>query len=215
MIKINDKRFPFVMVGLAAMVSCLLYLVACGGTVTERVEVQVEVKNPYAVDFEKYDKILYREISLEWPAKDFHPREQLDEFFLEDLPKTIEKKIEPWNQPPDSNEGMPPNSVLVTGKLTLEIKERSKIKEVKDETGKPKNVFTAVQHWDLTMSVVMKETGTGKKIFKQEFAEKLSNVDTSDTTTKFNFETIFFKITNRLVLKLRKTKEMQRRFLLH
>ena len=182
----------------------------------DRIEVRIEVENPHAIDFEKYDKILYKDLILEWPAKDFTPEEQLRSFFLDELAKNIDKNIEPWtgnNSDPEA--GIPAGALLITGKLTLEIKERSKIKEKKDETGKTKNVFVGIQHWSMTMALVMKAADTGKDIFKQDFTEKLSDVDTSDTTTKFNFEKIFFKMTNRLVMKVKRTKRMQRRYLLH
>ena len=65
------------------------------------------------------------------------------------------------------------------------------------------------------MAVVMKDTGAGKDIFKQDFTEKLSDVDSSETTTKFNFEKIFFNMTNRLVMRVKKTKKLERRYLLH
>jgi hypothetical protein len=184
---------------------------------SDRIEVRIEVENPHAIDFEKYDKILYKDLTLEWPAKDFSPEEQLKSFFLEELAKNIDKNIEPWagnNSEPEAE--IPAGALLITGKLTLEIKERSKIKEQKDEeTGKTKNVFVGIQHWSMTMALVMKDADTGKDIFKQDFTEKLSDVDTSETTTKFNFEKIFFTMTNRLVMRVKKTKRMQRRYLLH
>jgi hypothetical protein len=182
----------------------------------DRIEVQLEVENPHAIDFAKYNKILYQDLTLEWPAKDFSPEEQLKSFFLDELAKNIDKNIEPWvGNTSDPEAGIPANALLITGKLTLEIKERSKIKEQKDETGKVKNVFVGIQHWSMTMALVMKAGSTGKDIFKQDFTEKLSDVDSSETTTKFNFEQIFFKMTNRLIMKIQKTKRMQRRYLLH
>lgn len=182
----------------------------------DRIEVQIEVENPYAIDFEKYDKVLYQDLTLDWPAKDFNPQKELRSFFLDELPKNIDKNIEPWpGSTADAETPMPANALLITGKLSLEIKERSKIKEQKDETGKVKNVFVGIQHWSMTMTVVMKDTSTGKDIFNQDFTEKLSDVNSSETTTKFNFEQIFFKMTNRLIMRVKKTKRLQRRYLLH
>jgi hypothetical protein len=210
--KIRSKPSVWIPFGFAVVVLVLVATAACTSG-ANRLEVRIEVKNPHAIDFEKYDKVLFQKLTMEWPAKDFTPEELIDEFFLVDLSKTIDKKVDPWKET-SPEEPLPPNSLLITGKLKLEIKERSKIKEVKDESGKAKNVFTNVQHWDMTMAVVIKDANTGSEIFKQDFTEKLPNVDTSETSTKFNFETIFYKLTTRFVMKIKKTKQMQRRYLL-
>ncbi len=213
--KTKSKRFIIVSVGFMLVFISLFSTASCTRG-TNRIEVRIEVENPHAINFDKYGKILYKDLTLEWPAKDFSPEEQLRSFFLDELAKNIDKNIESWaGNTPDPETGVPANALLITGKLTLEIKERSKIKEQKDETGKVKNVFVGIQHWSMTMALVMKDGSTGKDIFKQDFTEKLSDVDSSETTTKFNFEKIFFKMTNRLIMKVKKTKKMQRRYLLH
>jgi hypothetical protein len=213
--KTKSKRLIIVSFGFMLVFFYLFSASACTKG-SDRIEVQIEVENPHAIDFEKYDKILYQDLVLDWSAKDFSPEEQLRSFFLDELAKNIDKNIEPWTgNTADAETPLPANALLITGKLSLEIKERSKIKEQKDETGKGKNVFVAIQHWSMTMAVVMKDTSTGKDIFKQDFTEKLSDVDSSETTTKFNFEKIFFNMTNRLVMTVKKTKRLQRRYLLH
>ena len=213
--KTKSKRLIIVSVGFLLVFFYLFSTTSCTRG-ANRLEVRIEVENPHAIDFEKYDKIFYKDLTLEWPAKDYSPGEELRGFFLDELAKNIDKNIEPWAGNESGPEaGIPAGALLITGKLALEIKERSKIKEQKDETGKVKNVFVGIQHWSMTMAVVMKDGTTGKDIFKQDFTEKLSDVDSSETTTKFNFEKIFFKMTNRLIMKVQKTKRMQRRYLLH
>jgi len=213
--KTKSKRLIIVGFGFILVFFYLFAAAACTRG-ANRMEVQIEVENPHAIDFEKYDKILYQDLALDWPAKDYTPEEQLRTFFLDELAKNIDKHIEPWTgNTADAEAGLPANALLITGKLSLEIKERSKIKEQKDETGKVKNVFVGIQHWSMTMAVVMKEGSTGKDIFKQDFTEKLSDVDSSETTTKFNFEKIFFNMTNRLVTRVKKSKTLQRRYLLY
>jgi hypothetical protein len=213
--KTKSKRLIIVSVGFLLVFFYLFSSASCTKG-SNRIEVRIEVENPHAIDFEKYDKIFYKDLDLEWPAKDYTPEEQLRDFFLEELAKNIDKNIEPWaGNPSDPEVDIPARALLISGKLALEIKERSKIKEQKDETGKVKNVFVGIQHWSMTMAVVMKDGTTGKDIFKQDFIEKLSDVDSSETTTKFNFEKIFFKMTNRLIMKVQKTKRTQRRYLLH
>jgi hypothetical protein len=211
----KSKRLLIAGFGFMLVLFYLFSAVSCRGGVGN-MEVQFEVENPHAIDFEKYDKIFYQDLTLEWPAQDFSPGEQLKNFFLDELAKNIGKNIESWSgSTSEPGTGILAGALLITGKLTLEIKERSKIKEQKDETGKVKNVFVGIQHWSMTMDLAMKDGSTGKDIFKQEFTEKLSDVDSSETTTKFNFEKIFFNMTNRLVMRVKKTKTMQRRYLLH
>jgi hypothetical protein len=212
--KISIKRIRWVSAGLMTAVFFMMALVSCSSA-TNRVEVRIEVNNPTAVDFDKYDNIFYKDVALEWTPKDFSPREEVTDFFLKELPKIIEKDIKPLGAENSGAEAdMPANSLLITGKLSLDIKERSKIKEVKDETGNTKNVFAAIQHWDMVLFIEFKESRSGKTIFKEEYREKLSDVDTSDTTTQFNFESLFFKQTNRFLMKIKRTKKMQRRYLL-
>jgi len=213
--KTKSKRLIIAGFGFMLVFFYLFAAAACTRG-ANRIEVQIEVENPHAIDFEKYDKILYQDLALDWPAKDYTPEEQIRSFFLDELAKNIDKHIESWTgNTADAEAGLPANALLITGKLSLEIKERSKIKEQKDETGKVKNVFVGIQHWSMTMAVVMKESSTGKDIFKQDFTEKLSDVDSSETTTKFNFEKIFFNMTNRLVTRVKKSKTLQRRYLLY
>ena len=203
--KIKVKRL--IIIGFSFMlVFFYLFSTASCTRASDRMEVRIEIENPHAIDFEKYDKILYKDLALEWSAKDFTPEEQLRSFFLDELARNIDKNIESWDDnSSDPEAGIPADALLITGKLTLEIKERSKIKEKKDETGKTKNIFVGIQHWSMTMAVVMKDGSTGKDIFKQDFTEKLSDVDSSETTTKYNFEKIFFRMTNRLMMKVKKT----------
>jgi hypothetical protein len=213
--EIKSKRPRWLNLGFMAVVFLMMAAVSCSSVSNNRVEVRIEVNNPTAVDFAKYDKIFYKDVALEWTPEDFSPVQELKDFFLKELPKIIEKDIEPWEgQGPGAEAEMPANALLITGKLSLDIKQRSKIKEVKDETGKSKNVFAAIQHWDMTLSLEMKDSHSGSNIFTGEYREKLADVDTSDTTTKFNFETLFFKLTNRFLMKIKKTKKMQRRYLL-
>lgn len=209
--KIKKQRRIIASIGFVLVCFYLLAVVACTKG-ANRIEVRIEVENPHAIDFDRYDNVFYKDLELEWPAKDFSPGEDLNDFFLRELSTIIDKKIEPIS---GAESGIPADSLLITGKLALEIKERSKIKEVKDETGKPKNTFVNIQHWSMTMAIEMKDGDAGKDIFKQEYTEKLSDVDSSETTTKYNFEKIFFKMTNRFVMRVKKTKRMQRRYLLH
>ena len=182
-----------------------------------RVEVKISLKDPGVIDFEKYDKILYKDLTLEAMPKDYSPEEELKIFFLDELPKEIGRKIKHWTPGKENGKGeMPPGSLLITGTLKLDVKERSKIKEVKNNDGKKgkKKAFVTVQHWKMTLTAVLKNTTTGQELFKEDFTARVSDAEVGPDSSKFNFENLFFKIANRLVKKLTSTKKEQRRYLL-
>lgn len=187
---------------------------SCSSGGSNRLEVRIEIKNPTAIDFDKYEHIVYKDLELDWPAEDFNPDESLKTFFVDELGKIIDKDIQYRNEGNSDGENSADNTLFITGKFSLEVKERKKIKEVEDEKGTKKNVFVAIQHWEMIMDLKMKDNTTGDYIFQEKFTEKLNDVDTSESSTKFNFENLFFKMTNRLLFKIKKTKKLQRRFLL-
>jgi len=205
---------------MALCVLTVVYLASCARGGVNRVEVRIEVQDPFAVDFDKYDKIVYKGLTIETNLKNYNPDNELKEFFLQDLPKALNKTVEPWDEEKSKEQGeMSPGvkTVVLTGTLKLDVKERSKIEEVEDKAaevpGKKKRAFVAVQHWDLKLTVILKDAADGAEVFNEEFNEKLANVDPENA--KFNFEKVFFQITNRLVKKLTKSTRVQRRYLLH
>ena len=86
--KTKGKRLIIVGVGFMLVFFYLFSTASCTRG-SDRMEVRIEVENPHAIDFEKYDKILYKDLALEWPAKDFTPEEQLRSFFLDELARNI------------------------------------------------------------------------------------------------------------------------------
>lgn len=212
---------PGLLVVMVLMVLGLLAGVTGCKSGMNRTEVVIEINNPSAVEFNKYDKVYYQDLSLESMPGGFNPEKELRIFFLEELSSIIEKKIERWDK--GNSEPMPARSVLITGKLKLDVKERSRIQDVDNgeegalkgrdgSGGKKKRVFVSVQHWDMTFSLVIRDVDAGKEVFKDEYTAKLTNA--VPDSTKYNFEDLFFKVSNRLVNKLVKTRKMQRRYLL-
>lgn len=218
----NHRHLPAVIMAVLCLAAFGMLTVMTGcGAAANRVELRIEVKNPSSIEFDKYDKIFYKDLVLKSMPKDFDPTEKLRIFFLDEFASVLEKKVELWDKPKDVP--LPPNSVLISGTLGIDVKARSRIKEVEDKKsgalkgrdgsgGKKKRVFVAVQHWAMDLTVVVKENDTGKELFKKDLTAKLANAEPE--TTKYNFEDLFFKISNRLVRRLVRTRKMQRRFLM-
>jgi hypothetical protein len=210
---VKDKKRTPAAVILACLLLCgvmVLLTPGCGGAIGNRLEVTVELPDPHSVSFENYDNVLYKDLVLESIPKGYDPVDEINTFFIEDLSRIVDKKIVHWNRE-EHGEMVPKSLLIVTGSLKLDIKSRSKIKDIK-EKGKEKKAFVTVQHWEMILTVVMKDAAAGKEIFKDEFKAKLANAEAGNA--KFNFENLFYKVTSRFVKKVTRTKKMQRRHLL-
>ncbi|NIM12835.1 MAG: hypothetical protein GTO45_29890 [Candidatus Aminicenantes bacterium] len=194
----------------------MFFMASCAGGGSNRVEVRIEVQDPYAVDYDKYDKIIYKDLALESDIKNYNPDKEIKYFFLTDLPKVVEKDVEHWDSEKHGDLSSRTDTLVISGTLKIEIKERSKIQEVTDTSdegsGKKKRAFVTIQHWNMKLTVTLKDAADGTEIFNEEFNEKLADADPK--SAKFNFEKVFYKITNRLSRKLTKSKRMQRRYIL-
>ncbi|HLP61892.1 MAG TPA: hypothetical protein VK186_23825, partial [Candidatus Deferrimicrobium sp.] len=71
-----------------------LVLTSCSNNLEE---VKLEIHEKKAIDFDKYDKIVYADLALENTPEGFSPVNELNEFFVNDLTKLLEKKVEHLN----------------------------------------------------------------------------------------------------------------------
>jgi hypothetical protein len=188
-----------------------LLLVSCSRGAS-RIEVRLDIPDPQGINLDSYNKIVYKDLTLESMPKEFNPESEVRRFFLDDFAKALEKKVEPWDSEKHGDNKSDPGVLVLTGTLKLDVKERSKIEDKKDETGKKQRAFVNVQHWSMNLSLSLKDAVDGKEVFKFTYDEKLAEVN--PTNPKFNFEAIFYKITNQLVQKLMKKKKMETRYLL-
>lgn len=211
----------------AMLVMTLLTLTSCS---TNFSEVKLEINETKSIDFNKYDKIVYADLILESTPEDFNPAKELADFFVEDLSKVLGKKIEALNVAEIDKDTQPgtedtarlekikdrlketPNCLLITGKLTFDIKTRTKVDEVKGESGKKEKTFVKVQHWGLNMKVQLFEMTPGKEVFNRSYSEKTASADV--TNPKYNFDDLFYKINNNFTKDLTSKKSTQRRYLL-
>ncbi len=211
----------------AVIVMTLLTLTSCS---TNFSEVKLEISETKAIDFNKYDKIVYADLILESTPQDFNPAKELNDFFVGDLSKVLGKKVESLiiadidKDTPTGTEDTArleklkerlkesPNSLLITGKLTFDIKTRTKVDEVKGESGKKEKTFVKVQHWGLTMKIRIIDVDTGQELFNKSYSEKTASADVNNP--KYNFDDLFFKINNNFTRDLTSKKSTQRRYLL-
>jgi len=173
----------------------------------DHVSVRIPVKNKKAVDFEKPTGLFYKEAILESAPENYNPRQDVTDFFLKDLRRFIKKDIEPITEDADKT-----GSLLITGKLKFEIKERSIIKKVKDKSGDKKKAFVSIQHWSLDFEVIITEADSGKELFKKNYESKLKDADPEEA--EYNFKALFNKVTDNFIKEILRKERFEQRYLL-
>jgi hypothetical protein len=182
----------------------------CGRGISNHLEVLIELPDPGSLNFDDYKTVLYKDLEVEGMPENFDPTSRLRNFFIADLSRSIDKKVQQWNES-DHGELVPKGLAIISGKLKMEIKSRSKITDDKSE-GKGKKKFVTVEHWSMTLELKIKDESTGKEIYEDSFTAKLANAEPD--SIEFNFENLFYKVTNRFIHRVTRTKKMQRRHLL-
>jgi hypothetical protein len=174
-----------------------------------------------AIPFKKFEKIFVSGFTLDSPVTDPDPQGELIDFFTNDFQQAIKRKVEYLPLETGSSEPITilkeklkniPNSLLITGEFSIDIKTRSIIKEVKNKNGKKQKAFVKIQLWNMEMKVIFIETDTFTTLRENTFIEKLKDADPRKTT--FNFKSLFDGITERLIQKSLKQVKIQERYLL-
>jgi len=105
-----------------------------------------------------------------------------------------------------------PQSLFINGKLNLEIKKLGVVKRVKDEEGKTKNAYAAVQLWEMAMKIYVIDGDSGQVLLQKTFMEKMEPKEA--TSSQFNFNNMAGKIIAKLGLALQPRKATQERYIL-
>ena len=197
--EINKIFLTIVMLLVFISVSCV--------TKKDHVSVRIPVKNKKAVDFEKPAGLFYIEAILENAPEKYNPRQEVTDFFLKELPRLIKKDVEPIREDTDKT-----GSLLITGKLKFEIKDRSVIKKVKDESGDKKKAFVSVQHWALNFEVIITESDSGKELFKKNYESKLKDAKVEEA--EYNFKSLFNTVTDNFIREILRKERFEQRYLL-
>lgn len=203
---------------LTAVMAVLFFSVSCS---QNYVEIRIRVNDTAAMDFDKYDRIVYADMNIVSPPKDYNPTDELHTFFLTDLARILEKDVKYFKDTGKTGEERlnaikesvkdAQNPLLITGDIIFDIKSLSRVQEVKNDEGKKEKKFVQVQHWDLTMEIEITELKTGNKVFKKKYSEKLADAEV--TNPKYSFEDLFFKINNRFTKEITVEKMTRRRYL--
>jgi len=199
----------------------IIFSISCSHKENIRVNIRMgDVNNK--VDLDKYIEILYNDFDIRLPNdSSFNSKKYVKNFFLNDFSKAIEKKVEYFDTDTDffknsktflENLKKKSNTLLITGKIKVEAKSRSMIKKIKAKSGKRKKSFVQIQDWKMTSDIVLIDSDTGKKIYEKNFIENIKGTETSGT--KFNFETLFFKTTNKLIESILNRTKIEDRYLL-
>jgi len=197
----------------------IIFSISCSHK--ENIRVNISMGDVNIVDLDKYIKIFYNDFEIKLPKNSFNSKKYVKNFFLNDFSKAVEKKVEYFDTDTDffkdsktflENLKKNSNTLLITGKIKVEIKSRSMIKKIKVKSGKRKKTFTQIQDWKMTSDIVLIDSDTGKKFYEKSFIENIKDTETSDT--KFNFETLFFKTTNKLIKSILNKTKIEDRYLL-
>ena len=197
----------------------IIFSISCSHK--ENIRVNISMGDINIVDLDKYIKILYNDFEIKLPKNSFNSKKYVKDFFLNDFSKAVEKKVEYFDTDTDffkdskfflENLKNFSKTLLITGKIKIEIKSRSMIKKIKVKSGKRKKSFVQVQDWKMTSDIVLIDSGTGEKIYEKNFIDNIKDSETSDT--KFNFETLFFKTTNKFIKSILNRTKIEDRYLL-
>lgn len=211
------------------------------GLATACVERYVSVPVPFleksAVDFSRYQNIYFIDFVANVPDIALDADAENKKVFSEELPFAIDKKITYLDPPywarvrsllrrycPDVEIQYAnnvffrnvfrshPQSLFITGKLKLEIKKLGVVKEVKDKKGEQKNIFAAVQLWEMEMRVFIIDGDSEQLVLQETYTEKMEPGEA--TSPQFNFNSMLTKMTAKLGLALQPRKVTQERYIL-
>lgn len=192
---------------LSILVLFLILLADCSVT-TDHLLVRIPYRHEKAVDFDKYEKIVYSPCKLTGTEsiKDYDPRQEVTGFFLKDLSQAVKREIHPGEAASGEK------ALIVSGELKIEIKERSVIRKVKGESGGRKKAFVPVQHWTLELKVKVREASSDKELFFNTYESKLKDADPGKG--EYNFKALFNKVTDKLIREITRKEKFQQRYLL-
>jgi hypothetical protein len=223
------------------MKSKLFLVLLLAGLAAACVQSYISVPVPFlekrAVDFAKYQNIYFIDFLTTLPAVTLNADAENKRVFCEELPFTIDKKIT-YLDPPhwgmirnllsryrldvDIQYGnnaffrnvflSHPQSLFITGKLKLDINKLGVLKEVKDEKGIKKNVYTAVQLWEMEMKIFTIDGDSGQVVLQETYTEKMEPGEA--TSPQFNFNCMLSKMVVKLGFALQPRKMIQERFIL-
>jgi hypothetical protein len=223
------------------MKSKTFLILLLAGLATACVQSYVTVPVPFlekrAVDFARYRDIYFIDFLTMIPEIALDVAGETKRVFSEELPFAIDKKIT-YLDPPYwalirnllRRYGLAvdiqyensvffrdvflahPQALFITGKLNLEIKKLGVLKEVKDEKGEKKNIYAAVQLWEMEMKIFIIDGDSRQVVLQETYTEKMEPGEA--TSPQFNFKSMLAKMIVKLGYALQPRKVTQERYIL-
>jgi hypothetical protein len=216
---------PLLLAGLAS---------ACAGNY---VSVQVPFVDARALDSSKYQNIYFIDFTANVPDVILDVDAENKKAFMEELPFAVDKKISYLDPPywamvrgvlrkycPEVEIQYTnnvffrdvfrshPQSLFITGKQNLKISKLGVVKEVKDESGNRKNIYAAVQTWEMEMKIWIIDGDSGLALLHETYKEKME--PGTETSASFSYDGMLSKITAKLGARLQPRKVIRERYLL-
>lgn len=173
----------------------------------DHVSVRIPVKDSRAIDFKTPKAIWYRDLVIENQPKDYQSRQQVTDFFLQDLPRVIKRDVEVLPEEADKS-----NSLIISGTMKFDIKDRSVIRKVRADDGEKKKTFVSVQHWAMDFEVIIIASDSGKEVFKKNYESKLKDADPKEAD--YNFKALFNTVTDNFLKDMMRKERFEQRYLL-
>jgi hypothetical protein len=195
-----------------------LLLISCSGE--NSIPVKIELEKDQALSAKPFENILYVPMTVLWEKSSIDPQPIMTSFFLNDFAKVVRKDVqllETENNYFDNADAFleevrsKPNTLVICGNILIEQKDKSIIKEFK-ENKKKKKAFVSIQDLKMQMEIVLIDTNSAKVFFKDTFKYKSTNIDPQQE--KFNFDRLFSRNINRLVRNFMSRKRKEERLLL-
>jgi hypothetical protein len=203
------------------MVLTIVILFAAVSCSDNHIQLRIPVQKSEYVDLDKYQKILVTDFKTTITPDTFNPGIFPKEFFLDDFSKFTNKKVEylkvdesKAKEPEKLKEFLAqhPDSLLVTGNMSVEIKETSIIKEIKNKFGDKIKSFVKIKNWSIKLDINLFESNSGAKI--RSFNLKYQLKDNEGLKDNYNYNAVFNNVTDQFIRSVTRKNVMQRRFLL-
>jgi hypothetical protein len=186
--------------------------------------VRTHTKNNQAINLNNYAKIYYTDFVVDFSensSNGYDPKNDIKQFFLEDLAKNMQISIDylPEKITDVSDQSIIknlsahyPNSLIITGKMNINVKKRSIIKDFKKESGKKSKKFIQIEHWDFSSKTILIDTAKEAILHAIDYKKIISDVDPD--SPKYNFEKAFFNSTHKLLFYLQSNEKKEERYLI-
>jgi hypothetical protein len=223
------------------MKSKIIILLLLAGLGMACAESFVTVPMPFtekkAADFSAYKDLFFIDFISDIPEAGFNAEAEIRRVFIDEIPFAVGKKInyldpEHWSMIRKLLQGYGltvdmqyensvffqkifkahPQALFFTGKLKLDIKKVGVVKEIRDELGKKKNAYETMQMWEMTMKIFLIDGDSAAVLLQEMYTEK--SEPGPGTTPKFNFNSLFAKMTAKLTTALQPRKVFQERYIL-